>query len=251
MYCESCGNFIPDGQAFCSNCGARLAAPQAPQAAPAASAAPAAPAPQTAAVSVAPVAPAAVQPIQAAPAQPVYQQPVYQQPVYQQPAQPVYQQTIQPVYQQPVYQQPVAAVNPIPAKRGNGAAVAGMIFGILTALTSWIPFFFYLFGLIGLICSIVGIAKRNARGKGMAIAGLILSILFSVGGGLLTQFFWVDVVGSEAKELINELETYDGYSTYSTSIKNNKEFFIDGDFVTTENGYVSGVLHIDGVRVDF
>ena len=230
MYCESCGNFIPDGQAFCSNCGARVASP-APSA-PVQSAAPVA-------MPVAPVAPApaAVQPIQTAAPQPVYQQPVYQQ-------------TIQPVYQQPVYQ-PVAAVKPIPAKRGNGAAVAGLVFGILTVVTCWIPFIFYVFGLLGLIFSIVGVAKRNARGKGMAIAGLILSILFSVGGGFFTQYFWINFVGGEAKDLIKELETYDGYSTYSTSTKGNNEFFIDGDFVTTENGYVSGVLHIDGVRVDF
>ena len=239
MYCESCGNFIPDGQAFCSNCGARVASP-----APSAPAAPAAPVQSAApaAMPVAPVAtaPAAVQPIQAAP-QPVYQQPdiTYQEP-----------QAAQPAYQQPVYQ-PVAAVNPIPAKRGNGAAVAGLVFGILTVVTCWIPFIFYVFGLLGLIFSIVGVAKRNARGKGMAIAGLILSILFSVGGGFFTQYFWINFVGGEAKDLIKELETYDGYSTYSTSIKGNNEFFIDGDFVTTENGYVSGVLHIDGVRVDF
>ena len=236
MYCESCGNFIPDGQAFCSNCGARVASP-----APSAPAAPAAPVQSAAPVAmpVAPVAPApaAVQPIQTPAPQPVYQQPVYQQ-------------TIQPVYQQPVYQ-PVAAVKPIPAKRGNGAAVAGLVFGILTVVTCWIPFIFYVFGLLGLIFSIVGVAKRNARGKGMAIAGLILSILFSVGGGFFTQYFWINFVGGEAKDLIKELETYDGYSTYSTSTKGNNEFFIDGDFVTTENGYVSGVLHIDGVRVDF
>ncbi len=36
MYCESCGNLVPDGQAFCSNCGAAVA-----QAAPAAQPAPA------------------------------------------------------------------------------------------------------------------------------------------------------------------------------------------------------------------
>ena len=45
MFCESCGSFIPDGQSFCSNCGA--AAPQPVQQAPAEEPAPApAPAPQ-------------------------------------------------------------------------------------------------------------------------------------------------------------------------------------------------------------
>ena len=26
MYCESCGSFIPDGQSFCTNCGAPVTA---------------------------------------------------------------------------------------------------------------------------------------------------------------------------------------------------------------------------------
>ena len=65
MFCESCGSQVPDGQAFCSNCGTPIAQP-------------AQPAPQ--------------------PAQPVQQ---YAQPV----AQPVqqYAQPVQPVqYAQPV-----------------------------------------------------------------------------------------------------------------------------------------------------
>lgn len=44
MYCESCGSFIPDGQAYCSNCGAKAPEPKA------------APAPQPVAVPVQPVA---------------------------------------------------------------------------------------------------------------------------------------------------------------------------------------------------
>lgn len=79
MFCESCGSLIPDGQSFCSNCGA---------------AAPVQPAPQAA--------PQPVQPVQqyAEPApQPVQQ---YAQPAPQ-PVQPV-QQYAQPVQQaQPVY----------------------------------------------------------------------------------------------------------------------------------------------------
>ena len=46
MYCESCGNFIPDGQSFCSNCGAPVSAPAA-QSAPAPAPAPVAAAPVT------------------------------------------------------------------------------------------------------------------------------------------------------------------------------------------------------------
>ena len=55
MFCEKCGTQVNDGQAFCSNCGNRLAVAQ----------------------------PAYQQP---AYQQPTYQQPIYQQPIYQQPA---------------------------------------------------------------------------------------------------------------------------------------------------------------------
>ena len=113
MYCEQCGSFIPDGQAYCSNCGA---------AAPAANTAPA-PAPG-------PV----VQPIIQTPAQPAYQQPAYQQPVYQQP------QPVQPIYQQPAYQQAVV-ITPFERPKSNVVAVVGLVFGILTCVISWLMVF--------------------------------------------------------------------------------------------------------------
>lgn len=69
MYCESCGNLVPDGQAFCSNCGAAVAQ--------AASATHPAPAPMAAAPVAAPAPAPAPQP---AP-QPVYQQPVIITPI--------------------------------------------------------------------------------------------------------------------------------------------------------------------------
>jgi hypothetical protein len=54
MFCQSCGQQIPDGSRFCPNCGYQYSQSQTPA--------------------------------QPAAQQPVYQQPVYQQPVYQQPA---------------------------------------------------------------------------------------------------------------------------------------------------------------------
>lgn len=231
MYCESCGSFIPDGQSFCTNCGAPVTASAAKPVQAAA--------PVTAPVAV-PAAPAA-QPVYQQPAQPVYQQPVYQQPV-----QPVYQPPVyQTVYQQPAYQQ----VNPN-AKRGNGAATAGLVFGILTLVFCWIPFLFGVFGLMGLIFSIVGLCKRNASGKGKAIAGLILTILGSVIGALFQTVLWAAVAENMEKSYSNAVENL--YNTsYSANGAGSGDFFIDGDFVTTDNGYVSGVLHIDGFRVDF
>lgn len=154
MYCESCGSFINDGEAFCSNCGSpapRNSAPAAPAPAPA---------PQA---TVQPI----TQPVQTA-YQP-YQQPQYQAPTYQQPV-----QMAQPIYQ-PVYQQPVI-ITPIDNRtRINGAATAGLIFGIINLCTSWIPLLNGIPAILGLIFSIAGVSKKNAGGKGRAIAGLIMS----------------------------------------------------------------------------
>lgn len=233
MFCESCGSLIPDGHSFCSNCGTPVSRPQVQPAQ-------AAPAPVAAAPVVAVPAPAAQ------PVQPVYQQPAVQpvQPVYQpvaQPVQPVYQQ---PVYQQPVYQQAPAA----PVKRGNGPATAGLVFGILTMVFCWIPGIFWGFALFGLIFSIIGVAKRNASGKGKAIAGLILTVLGLIFGIVIQETFWTMIGKEFEKEFNSALETL-----YDTNYSNNdaNSFFIDGDFVNTDDGYVSGVLHIDGYRVDF
>ncbi len=250
MYCESCGSFIPDGQSFCSNCGTPAAKPEQPvvqQAAPA-------PAPGPAPIAAAPVAAAAPAP-QPVPVQPVYQQPqpvqpVYQQPVYQQPqaVQPVYQ----PVYQQPVYQQIAAK----PTKPGNSAATAALVFGILTLVFSWLPFFNVattgIMGLLGLIFAIVGLAKKGAGGKAKAVVGLVLTILgicATVGFyGFVYNTIITDPSLSEEWDAIWE----DTSATVgNNSDINSDDLYIDGDFINTENGYVTGVLHIDGYRVDF
>lgn len=72
---------------------------------------------------------------------------------------------------------PAPAVEPAPAKRPNGIAVAGLIMGILTVVLCWLPGIPFLTGLLGTIFSIAGIAKKNAYFKGAAVAGLILSII--------------------------------------------------------------------------
>jgi len=260
MYCEQCGSLIPDGHSFCSNCGAPAPAQAVPAAQPAAAVAPApvaAPVVAAAPVAPAPVAPA--QPVYQQPAQPV--QPVYQQPMTQPVAQPVYQQPMyqpaQPVYQQPVYQQPVVQTpayqqpSATSGKRPNGAATAGLVFGILTFVFCWLPLYLYgVFALLGLIFSIIGIAKRNAGGKGKAIAGLVLTVLGSCGGIAIQELLWTQVgkqIDKQWEEAVSEL--YD--TNYSAGDTGADDFYIDGDFVNTDNGYVSGVLHIDGYRVDF
>ncbi len=120
MFCTKCGTKLPDGTAFCCECGAPLRQPQ--------PAAPQQPAPQPAAPANAPQPNVYQQPVQqpaapAQPAQPNYQQPVQQpapakapQPNYQQPPQqpaaPV--KAPQPNYQQPVQQPAAPAKAPQP-----------------------------------------------------------------------------------------------------------------------------------------
>ena len=185
MFCESCGASIPDGQAFCSNCGA---------AAPVQAAQPA-PAPVAAAPVAAPAPAPAPQPM-AQPVQPV--QPVQQ--YAQQPmAQPV-QQYAQPVAQ-PVYVQPVVAM-PAQPRKSSGMAIAGLVMGILTLIFCWVPFLSWILGLLGLIFSIIGIAKKNGGAKGAAIAGLILTILGAIVGIALYGL----VLGTSVNEYLEQAE---------------------------------------------
>lgn len=254
MYCESCGTFIPDGQSFCSNCGAPVSAPAA-QSAPAPAPAPVAAAPVVAAAPAPAPAPApAAQPVQPVyqqpqvqPVQPVYQQ---QQPIYQQPAAQPVQPVYQPVYQSPLYQQASAAN----AKRPNGAATAGLVFGILTLVFFWIPFFNVfttgILGLLGLIFSIVGLAKKNAGGKPKAVVGLVLTIIGIVATVGYYGLVWQAIV--DDPELSQQWE--DIWTDVSATGKediDSDSFYIDGDYLNTDNGYVTGELHIDGYRVDF
>jgi len=261
MYCESCGSFIPDGQSFCSNCGTPVAKPEQPvvqQAAPAPAPGPApVPAPVPAPIAAAPVAAAAPAPApQPVPVQPVYQQPqpvqpVYQQPVYQQP------QVVQPVYQQPVYQQPVyQQIAAKPAKPGNSAATAALVFGILTLVFSWLPIFNVattgIMGLLGLIFSIVGLAKKGAGGKAKAVVGLVLTILgICATVGFYGFFYNVIITDPSLSQEWDEIWEDTSATVGNNSSIDSDDLYIDGDFINTENGYVTGVLHIDGYRVDF
>ena len=117
MYCGKCGANVPDGNVFCSNCGA-------------------------------PVSGSADQPSSFPGAQPV--------------------QGVQPV--------PVIMVNQPAPVRSNGIAIVGLVFSIIGLCAFWIPYFGLCFAGLGLLFSIIGVAKKNAV-KGAAITGLVLSIV--------------------------------------------------------------------------
>ena len=85
----------------------------------------------------------------------------------------------------------------------------------------------------------------------MAIIGLVLTILGVAGTigfyGLVYQTIITD------PSLSREWE--DIWDSVDTSAKdadlNYGDLYIDGDFINTDNNYVTGVLHINGYRVDF
>ena len=168
MFCPKCGQNVPDGAAFCGNCGTVIKAPS-----------------------------AAPQPQYQQPAQPQYQQPAqpqYQQPaapVYQQPAQPVYQQPVQPAYQQPAapaYQQPVqpAGAGDDYLLRYSSKVRARGIVALVFSTLIWIPI------VILLIAYGSGNSGNYRAAAGLAIASVILFVIAMI---MLIPGFIVSIVG--------------------------------------------------------
>lgn len=148
MFCPNCGNQVPDGQAFCSNCGTKMQAPVAPQ-------------------------------------QPV-QQPTYAQPVQQPVQQPIQQSTYAEPVQQPVYAQPVQQVAPVAQADVHenffaglfGAVLFGLIGGAIfcaVSATGWIAGFC---GLVIVLLANFGYNKFSGS-KG-SVKGVIAVILVAV-----------------------------------------------------------------------
>ena len=68
-------------------------------------------------------------------------------------------------------------------KPTNGLGIAGMVIGIISYVFCWIPVLNFILGLIGVILSSIGLARREQyRLNGCAIAGLVLSIIGFVVG---------------------------------------------------------------------
>lgn len=87
----------------------------------------------------------------------------------------------------------------------SGAAIAGLILGIISLLTSFLPItnnVSFVFAIIGLILSLVGLVgiwKGKRSGKGIAVAGIVLAIV-SVIIVLVTQMLFaatLDAVNAE------------------------------------------------------
>ena len=65
----------------------------------------------------------------------------------------------------------------------SGAAIAGLVLGVVALISSWVPFinnFSFIIGAIGLILAIVGVVgtvRGRRAGKGLAIAALVINLV--------------------------------------------------------------------------
>jgi hypothetical protein len=75
-----------------------------------------------------------------------------------------------------------------PPRPGNGKAVAGLVFGILSIVFFWLFIFDGIFVILGVIFSLIAMGEMKAArtpGRGIAVWGLVCSIV----GGLLATVF--------------------------------------------------------------
>ncbi len=163
MYCESCGSFVPDGQAYCTACGAEMPfIPVAPAPAPA-------PAPQNV--------------------------PVYVQPPVQQPAGQPLAQSVEIDYNAYQAAQRVQIVPP-KARLENPNAKRGLICGIITMATMYIGCVNAIPAILGIVFSLKGMSDSDKLGnRGSAIAGLVLSIVGACFGIYATVMFILRYAG--------------------------------------------------------
>lgn len=75
--------------------------------------------------------------------------------------------------------------------------------GIFALVLCWFPVVNWILGLLGLIFSIVGIAKKNGGAKGAAIAGLILTIL----GVVLSVVVFCAILGTSMNQYLEQAES--------------------------------------------
>lgn len=75
--------------------------------------------------------------------------------------------------------------------------------GIFALVLCWFPGVNWILGLLGLIFSIIGIAKKNGGAKGAAIAGLILTIL----GVVLSVVVFGAILGTSLNQYVEQAES--------------------------------------------
>ena len=160
MYCESCGSFVRDGQAYCTACGAEMPfVPAAP-----------APAPQSV--------------------------PVYAPQPVQQPAGQPLAQSVEIDYNAYQAAQRVQIVPP-KARLENPMAKKGLICGIVSMATMYFGCLNCIPVILGIVFSLKGMSDSDKLGnRGSAIAGMVLSIVGACLGIYATVMFILNLTGN-------------------------------------------------------
>ncbi len=86
-----------------------------------------------------------------------------------------------------------------PKAESNGMGIAGFVLAILAVVLSCVPFLNFILWVLGLIFSIVGLAKKP---KGLAIAGLIISLL----GLIILLLFFLGIFGMAGLSALSDLQ---------------------------------------------
>lgn len=115
-----------------------------------------------------------------------------------------------------------------PVQQSKGLGIAGLILSILGLLTSCC-YGGFLFGLIGLILSIVYLVKKGS--KGLGISGAVIG-----GIGIVASLIWLVIGLSTGQSIMDELQSFN-----DPNIGNSTSFDRENPFDTTEddNGGIS------------
>ncbi|MER5884677.1 DUF4190 domain-containing protein [Streptomyces sp. NPDC001941] len=106
-------------------------------------------------------------------------------------------------YTQPQHDPGYGQFAPAPVPARNGLGTAALVLGIIGTLSGFIPFFFWLAGILGLIALVLGLTGRGrvkrgqASNKGATTAGAVLGLVamvLSVVGAVITFKAVSDVV---------------------------------------------------------
>lgn len=124
----------------------------------------------------------------------------------------------------------------------NGIAIAGMIVGIISLITCWVPIIPVVLGILGLVFGIKGYNASKTfsdfRGRGPGIAGMICGSI-----GLIISLFytviWIFafIVYMIVKDDYVEHNNYDSYNTYNSSIISCVEYNNNENEDTILNNY--------------
>lgn len=90
--------------------------------------------------------------------------------------------------QNPVQPPRAVVYDTMPVK--SNMAIASLVTSLFALFFSWTVSIGFVFGIVGLVCSIVSLSRKE-KSKGMAIAGLIISVLSMLFAGVVMLLIFI------------------------------------------------------------